>query len=241
MTRTKHMPLNPEKFEFDATVAPLFDDMAVRSIPGYAMCHEGIAATLIGLRYPPYSQVWDFGTSTGRALWSVRNGLQDPLLDYRGVDTSDAMLEQARAAVPFAEFSQHDLTQGLPPELERGNVAVAVYGWTLQFMPDFTSRWKLVKQTYDALCPGGVMFIFEKFLCSNDRHQLTSDRGYMWWRRANNYSLGEIKAKTLALRGSMKPWEHEELEAVLETCDESEWYWLYKQFHFGGVVVHKRA
>lgn len=239
-TKSKHFPANPEKFEFDAEVTALFDSMALRSIPGYAEAHEWIRNVLSACKYSAFSQVWDFGTSTGSALKAALTGLNDPQLEYLGCDISQSMLDSASQRNPYATFVNWDLSAGLPNQIRSGKVAVAIYGWTLQFLFDTTLRSELLRDTYDELCEDGKLFVFEKFNLIDSELQAAADKGYYWWRRKQGYAFDEIYAKSLALQKSMFPWEPEALENVLYNLPNARVDWLYRHYQFGGVLVTKR-
>lgn len=234
-----HIPADPQKFSFDAEVAEIFDDMAKRSLPGYDYAYARIREYAATLDIPKYSQVWDFGVSTGKGLQSVQLGARHPFIHYMGCDISDPMIAKAKANCPWAEIEHHDLTYGLPSRCEKDKVAIAIFGWTLQFVTDRigTRQW-LIRQAYDRLMPGGLLFVMEKFDIP-----LTLGEGlnnaYYKWRRDNGYSLVEIEAKSVALQAAMHPWTHFQLEKTLDGLKPSEWMWMYRLFNFGGVVIKK--
>lgn len=236
-----HYPAKPDKFEFDADVAGLFDNMALRSIPGYEYSYGMITGFTRSRYIPHYSQVWDFGTSTGRGLAAVMDGANHPYIRYMGCDISDPMLDQAQENCTWAEFVKHDLTQGLPAELERGNVSIAIYGWTLQFLEDKELRARLLRDTFDALAPGGVLFVMEKFADTGPFSSLLQDR-YISWRRDNGYSLPEIQAKNRALKGAMFPWEVTDLMLAMSQVDKvASVTTLFRLYSFGGFAFCKSA
>lgn len=239
-TSKQHYPANPDKFEFDAEVSAVFDSMALRSIPGYIEAHDWIRYTLSQESYPALSQVWDFGTSTGAALQAAMSGLSDPLIEYVGCDLSQDMLEIARQRNPAATFLHADLTKGIPAYVKPGKVAVAIFGWTLQFLSDFQLRESLIRDIYDSLCHNGKLFIFEKFALRDPKLSVASDRAYYWWRRHNGYTVPEIVAKTSALKNSMFPWSPESLEHVVYNLQDANVDWLYRQYQFGGMLITKR-
>jgi tRNA (cmo5U34)-methyltransferase len=227
------------RFVFDADVAAVFDDMAVRSIPGYNHAHDSIGAMVESVSLPDFTQVWDFGASTGKGLESVLLHAVNPLVHYYGCDTSQPMLEKARERLDVFEVNlfSHDLTTGLPRALRKWQVSVAIYAWTLQFIEDREIRRDLLRQTYEALAPGGMMFVFEKFVLADRQVNEVMQRAYMRFRRAS-YSLEEIEAKNRALANSMWPWAPEDRTTVLNTCG-ARWEWVYRQMNFGGVVAFK--
>jgi len=239
-TGIPHYPTNPDRFEFDGAVADVFDDMAVRSIPGYQQAHDLMGALVETASLPDYTQVWDFGVSTGKGLETVVAYSRNPLLYHYGVDVSEPMLAQARRRLdPFdvSGLFVHDLNKGLPEELKPGRVSVAIFAWTLQFLPDLTQRMLLLRQTWDALAPGGLMFVFEKFALTDPVVEEVMQRTYMRFRRTT-YSLGEIEAKSRALANAMWPWAPEHLTAALNGVG-ARWEWLYREMNFGGIVARK--
>lgn len=232
----KHFPADPTKFEFDAEVTKVFDNMAVRSIPGYREVLAHLSRILADSKLPTGSQVWDIGCSTGTGLMAAMTALDDPLLEYYGIDISQDMVARAAADIPMADIFVHDLRNGLPGGVEHGNVGLIMCNWTLQFLDSRALRRALIRDMYAALAPGGLLVICEKFKLSDPKMELAAQRGYLWWRRNNGYSVEEIIAKTIALQGSMHPWSPEQLEASLP---ETNWEWMYRLYNFGGVIVRK--
>ena len=83
-----------KQFEFDASVASVFDDMIGRSVPYYAASQKLIADFLAQI-LPQGASAVDLGCSTAStllALWRKRNDLA-----LKGVDNAPAMLQNARA------------------------------------------------------------------------------------------------------------------------------------------------
>jgi tRNA (cmo5U34)-methyltransferase len=237
---SKHYPVNPRKFEFDESVADIFPEMAVRSIPGYLEVYAHIEALLRQGEVPQYTQVWDFGCSAGHGLNTAAAGLAFDLVEFHGCDVSQAMVLKALGLVGDGTLVHlHDLKNGLPPALIKGKVGVAMFGWTLQFIGDQGLRIRLIKDAYDALVPGGYLFIMEKFRLEDYEETAAQQSYYKWRREVGGYTLAEIEAKSLALLGSMWPWPPEVLEQTLKELPGAKWSWLYRQFNFGGVVVRK--
>lgn len=236
---TVHFPRKADRFEFDGEVAEIFDDMAARSLPAYHYVYNLISDWVARNDLPHYSQVWDFGTSTGKGLVAVQRGAKHPYIHYLGCDISEPMIGKASAKCAWAQISQHDLNAGLPPQLEVGNVSVAMFGWTLQFLEDVLLRQRLLKDAFDALAPGGVLFVMEKFRDEGPFASIQQD-AYISWRRDNGYSLEEIRAKTVALRGAMYPWRVEDLLTTMSLVDGIESaVTLYRMFSFGGFAFVK--
>ena len=84
-----------DAFQFDATVADVFQDMIKRSVPGY-----GLILQLIGSfaeRYSqPNSNVYDLGCSLGASTLQLRQHVPSTC-HVVGIDSSSAMIERCQA------------------------------------------------------------------------------------------------------------------------------------------------
>jgi tRNA (cmo5U34)-methyltransferase len=240
----KHFPANPASFKFDAEVAEVFDDMARRSIPGYVEAHHVMGRMVERLPLPEFSEVWDFGVSTGTGLATVAASARTPLLYYRGCDVSEPMLDKARVRLEQdfnlrLKLVKHDLTFGLPETLTPGKLGVGIFAWTLQFLPCVVTRERLIIDAYRALVPGGALFIMEKFwLADTPLLDEVAQARYMRWRMDNGYTVEEIEAKTAALKHAMWPWQPYLLTELLTRLG-AKWEWTYRTMNFGGVVAVK--
>jgi tRNA (cmo5U34)-methyltransferase len=105
-----HFPAKPDRFEFDAEVAAVFDDMARRSIPNYLVAHEmhaALAAEHVARvaaatdpAEPP--SILDIGASHGEFFHALvrhyrRVGQPFPALDLTATDLSPEMCRRMRA------------------------------------------------------------------------------------------------------------------------------------------------
>lgn len=248
----KHIPKNPDRFVFDEEVTPIFDNMAQRSLPLYNHVYDMVGEVCSEIAFRPGDSVWDFGVSTGRGLHAVRNAVREPLVEYHGVDVSQPMLDVTAENCPWVgDLHQIDMeTDGLP--LDRiENMKVALWCWTLQFMEDFGTRRKLLAQTYDALEPGGILVLAEKWSHTIDVHYSdvatgctvhdAQNRLYMKFRRDNGYTAREILSKSHALRNSMWPWSRCHAVAALREAGfrHARIVPFYQQFTFGGIIAVK--
>ena len=69
------------KFTFDQKVVDVFDDMVLRSVPGYKQMIELIG--LAGRAYPVVnSNVYDLGCSTGAVTLSIASNLNQHLSKF---------------------------------------------------------------------------------------------------------------------------------------------------------------
>ena len=244
----KHIPKDPDKFVFDEEVAPIFDNMSVRSLPGYDHCYALMTSIMRDMEFKPNDQVWDFGVSTGKGLISCRDGIDEPLVDYWGCDVSEPMLKIARAKCPWGRFQSWDFeTTPAMPFTDIRQMKVAIWGWTLQFLKNSQLRQLLLKKSYDLLEPGGVLFLMEKWsdTCGIDEavtgFPATMQREYLKFRRGNGYTAQEIVAKSSALKHSMWPWSRAEAFQALYRSgfEQNKVFGLYQMYNFGGLIAFK--
>jgi len=234
-----HIPARADYFEFDASVADVFDNMAARSLPGYRHFWDMVTLVMSQRGLPHWTQVWDMGVSTGTGLDAVRRAVFHPYASFHGIDISEPMLEKAKQRCPYAELKVHDLLTGLP-EIEKGKAGVFIWGWTLQFIKGKEHRAALLRQCAEALHDDGIIFVAEKFDLSHDPELATAMQdAYISWRVGNGYTLEEIAAKQKALAGSMDPWTHEELLTAAAAAGLKAKP-IYRQFSFGGYALVRR-
>jgi len=83
----------PDKFEFNAAVANVFDDMLKRSIPFYQECQTMVVALAVEF-YRDDTFLYDLGCSTGTLLKQLAQTLPTNI-QLVGLDNSRPMLDQA--------------------------------------------------------------------------------------------------------------------------------------------------
>jgi tRNA (cmo5U34)-methyltransferase len=246
-----HIPKNPLHFSFDEEVTQVFDDMALRSLPGYEYVFTQVSALIRQMNLGEGDEVWDLGVSTGRGLMAARAACDSPYVAFHGADVSEPMLAKCAQKCPWAELHHFDLNGRIvPPEMRRSrNVKVVILAWTLQFLePDV--RQDILTDVYSCLAPGSFLFIMEKWrdTCAavepaENAVTSTLQTNYINWRRDNGYSLSEIVAKNRALANAMKVSSREETIAMLVKAgySKSDIFGLFQLYNFGGLVAQKRG
>lgn len=230
-------------FEFDNEVAEIFNNMAVRSIPGYQRAHKSIADIVGGLGYNGF-QIWDMGVSTGHGLRSIRDRLSFVFGDngrfsFHGCDVSTPMVEKARLTCPWATIHEHDLNHGLPDDMLRGKVQCVVFGWVLQFIRNEDVVASLLHDAWSRLAPGGVLFVMEKYRTGVEAIDDMNDASYHAFRLNNGYSAWEITEKTRALKNAMWPRHPDFASSILRASGADTILPLYNSLNFGGIVALK--
>lgn len=173
-------------FSFDENVAAVFPDMIARSIPGYPLMIENIGR--LARQYcQADSTIYDLGCATGTATLSMAKHVAANNCQIVGIDNSPAMVKQCQQ---FVSQYHHPC----PIKIECADItnyayqpsSVILMNFTLQFLaPD--ERQAMIQRIYDALLPGGVLILSEKFthedvigneLLVDLHHQFKGDNGY---------------------------------------------------------------
>ncbi len=200
----------PERFRFDENVARFFDDMVLRSIPGYM----DIALGTIDLCMPLTEKdrglkIYDLGCATGTLSTMILSHLPGKHRFY-AVDTSHAMLERCKANLASIQVD-HDL-HFVEKDIESvviKDADVVLLNFTLQFLP-IAKRLDLIKRIYAGLKKGGVFILSEK-----TRHPVASAQSvlesiYTKFKQHQGYSDLEISRKRKALEDVL----------VTESCEQ---------------------
>jgi tRNA (cmo5U34)-methyltransferase len=173
-------------FSFDENVAAVFPDMISRSIPGYPLMIENIGR-LAHQYCQPNSTIYDLGCATGTATLSMAKHVAVNDCQIVGLDNSPAMVKQCQQ---FVSQYHHPC----PVKIKCADITTFMYqpssvilmNFTLQFLAP-QHREAMLQRIYEALLPGGVLILSEKFthehelgneLLINLHHQFKSDNGY---------------------------------------------------------------
>ncbi len=146
-----------KQFEFDESVATVFDDMLERSIPFYKEVIT-LVCDLVKLHCQNDAKIIDLGCSTANTLLNLYKKSHE--YNLIGIDNSEAMLENAGKKISAyganIELINGDITK---EDLSGSNVIIANY--MLQFIRPLV-RDKFVKKIYDSLEEDGVFIFSEK-------------------------------------------------------------------------------
>ena len=189
---------------FDQRVVEVFPDMINRSVPGYQSILQGIGQ--LTQRFAQADSVlYDLGCSLGAATLAMRQGAKD-LTGVRivAVDNSAAMVERCRLHLDGYR-SDVPVTVECADirDIEMTNAAVVTMNFTLQFVPP-EQRQALLQRIYDALKPGGVLLLAEKFRSADTSMDDVLVDLHHEFKRANGYSELEISQKRAAIENVMR-------------------------------------
>ena len=221
-----------KKFEFDETVAAVFDDMLERSVPFYREVLD-LTVRLILRRKDERLRILDLGCSTARLLLELhRAGARGEL---RGIDNSIAMIERARKKC--AAFGAEEIVLELADILEapiRG-VDVVTANYTLQFIRPL-ERPALVRRIYEGLEEGGEFYFSEKVLFDDPRLDREMIEIYYDYKRKQGYSDYEIASKREALENVLIPFT---IEENLRLCREAGFTRVDTVFQWANFVTFR--
>ena len=215
-----------DKWEFNAEVTEVFDDMLARSIPDY----EGMRriTTELATRFAQEgTSIVDLGCSRGAALKPIMKALENVDVRYMGLEISDPMFEAAKKEIPNADVRKFDLREGYPKVISSVTLSIL----TLQFIP-IEYRQRIIQDVYDSLTPNGVFIFVEKILGADSYADNVFVNTYLDRKGNNGYTQEQINNKRKALEGVLVPvtdkWNKELLtDAGFKHVD---CYWRHLNF-----------
>src|SRR5262245_44132350 len=194
-----HMP-GGARWEFDQSVADVFDDMLRRSIPQHDVMRAAVNEVARAF-IRPGTDVIDLGCSRGETLAPLISEFGDAVR-YIGCDVSKPMLEVCRERFDgpiragMVDVRECDLRHDFP--VGRASVIFSVL--TLQFTP-IEYRRRIVEAARDHLVDDGAFILVEKVVGRSARLDRMLDDIYMGFKAANGYTQEEIARKKLSLEG----------------------------------------
>lgn len=221
-----------KKFEFDAQVASVFDDMLERSIPFYK---QSLTLCVDFLRLNAQDGViYDLGCSTGNLLLSLAPHTTATLI---GLDTSDAMIEHANLK---AKAYSADVTFKVADCMQEDFVESSAFvsNYTLQFIRP-PQRLGLVRKIHAALRDGGIFIVSEKMTSTDPLLDSQMIEYYHAYKQNNGYSKTQIARKREALENVLIPYTLQENLHLLQESGFRHTEVLFKWVNFGMLIARK--
>ena len=223
-------------FEFNATVANVFEDMISRSVPGYSLLLRmiGLYADIF---VQPASRVYDLGCSLGAASLVIADQIAEKGCEIVAVDNSAAMIEKCKAHPPAAvpiEWRCEDIRES---RIE--NASMVVLNLTLQFLqPD--ERPALLRRVHEGLSAGGILVLSEKILFDDAAENRRMTQLYQGFKKTMGYSDLEISQKRNALENVLVPDSDSQHRQRLEASGFGEVYQCFRGFNFVSYLAIKK-
>lgn len=245
-------------FAFDEKVGPIFDDMAKRSIPGYAQNMKMMVEFLIRLLFEEGFEekknqqkiFYDLGCSTGSLLVLLYNrllslkNLKSTKLKLIGIDSSQAMINQAlkkekklkKKSPVEINFLKEDLLQFLP---SKTHLADGIFlNYTLQFIKP-NLRQKLLKNIYQSLKKGAPFFLSEKVVEKDEKISRLFEEQHLLFKKMQNYSDLEISAKRKSIENFLIPQTLEKYTTQLKKAGFKRITIMNKWYNFASIIAFK--
>ncbi|MCR8677590.1 carboxy-S-adenosyl-L-methionine synthase CmoA [Campylobacter sp. S4:11] len=223
-----------KQFEFDKSVASVFDDMVSRSVPFYTQ-NLKLIVELIDHFAPQNARICDLGCSTASLLLALYEKRKDFLLS--GVDEANAMLEIAKSKCQAfgarVEFYQKNLDDF---EFFKNDVFIATY--TLQFIRP-PKRQELVDKIYQNLNENGIFVLSEKILYEDVKIAKKMIQIYEQYKLEQGYSKLEISSKREALENILIPYTQNENITMLKKAGFSKVESVFKWVNFETFIAFK--
>lgn len=221
-------------FEFNDTVANVFQDMISRSVPGYALLLHmiGLYADIF---IQPGSRVYDLGCSLGEATLVIADRAGDIDCEIVAVDNSAAMIskcEQLQAPGKI-RWRCEDIRQ-----TEISNASMVVLNLTLQFLPP-EERFVLLHKIQQGLNPGGILVLSEKVVFDDAKESERMVQLYQGFKKTMGYSDLEISQKRNALENVLIPDSETQHLQRINDAGFDEIYQCFRSFNFISYLAIK--
>jgi len=223
-----HMP-RKARWEFDQSVADVFDDMLRRSIPQYEVMRS--AVNEVARRFAkPGTDIIDLGCSRGETLAPLVSEFGDRC-HYVACDVSQPMLEVCRERYAnlirsgVVDVRECDLRQDFPP----GRASVIMSVLTLQFTP-IEYRRRIIEAARGQIVDGGAFILVEKVFGRSAVLDRMLEDIYLSFKAKNGYTQEEIARKKLSLEGVLVPLDASQNYTMLKESGfrsvECFWRWM---------------
>ncbi len=229
-------PLSEVKaFEFNDTVAGVFQDMISRSVPGYALLLRmiGLYASIF---VQPGSRVYDLGCSLGEASLVIADQSAGIDRDIIAVDSSSAMIDKCRQHPVKAQDIEWRCADIRATDIS--NASMVVLNLTLQFLPP-AERLALLQKSFNGLRADGVLVLSEKVVFADATENQRMQQLYQGFKKTMGYSDLEISQKRNALENVLIADDEQQHQERLKTAGFSEIYQCFRGFNFVSYLAIK--
>ena len=223
-----------KKFEFDETVASVFDDMLSRSVPYYNDVINLLCSLILANKKDNLS-ILDLGSSTAKLLIELHKRA-DFNIKLKGIDNSPAMIKRALSKAK-AFGANINLIEGDILEYPISNEDIIVSNYTLQFIRPI-KRPPLVKKIYNGLNENGQFYFSEKVVFHDSKLDKIMIDIYYDYKRSQGYSDYEISAKREALENVLIPFT---IDENIQMCHEAGFKRVDTVFQWANFVTFRAS
>lgn len=223
-----------KQFEFDESVASVFDDMLERSIPFYKDVIN-LICDFIKLHVKDDALIVDLGCSTANTLLHLYQ--KSHSYNLVGIDNSKAMLENAKKKV-MAYGASIELIEADITEYELKNVDIVIANYMLQFIRPL-KRGDFVKSVYNGLNEDGIFIFSEKIIFDDKVLNKQMIDLYYKFKKSQGYSEFEISQKREALENVLIPYSEEENRQMIKDAGFKSVETIFKYGNFVTFLAKK--
>ncbi len=226
------------KWEFNADVTEVFDDMLTRSIPGFNDMRE--LSTALACEFAQDgTAIVDLGCSRGGSLAPILE-IRLHRNKYIGIEISEPMREAAKQR--FANLPPNIdikiLGMDLREEFPNVKSSVILSILTIQFIP-IEHRQEVLRKCFLSLDEGGAMILVEKVLGNDSYSNNLFIKLYYDLKGRNGYTEEQINSKRKALEGVLVPVTSNWNEELLFTAGFSKVEMFWRNLNFAGWIAVK--
>lgn len=223
-----------KQFEFDESVASVFDDMIARSVPFYSVSTE-LIVNLLAKTLAKNAKVIDLGCSTANLL--INLATKRPDLKLFGIDNSAAMIDIAtNKATAFGvriNLSKEDILRAKFNKFD-----CVILNYTLQFIRPI-KRAEFVRKIYENLNPNGIFVFSEKLIYEDKFLSANLIEIYENYKEQQGYSAYEIAQKRKALENVLIPYTQKENEQICQDAGFGLVECIFKWANFASFIAQK--
>ena len=223
-----------KQFEFDESVASVFDDMVSRSVPFYKQTQE-LIVLFLSKRLEQGAKVVDLGCSTATTLLELYRLRPD--LELVGLDSSPAMLQRATNR-DYVYGAKLNLIEAVILEYDYGKADAVLLNYTLQFIRPI-KRDDFVKKIFASLEYDGLFVFSEKLVYDDKKLDLEMINIYQEYKEAQGYSKFEIAQKRQALENVLIPYSENENKELCKNAGFCNVETLFKWANFASFIAFK--
>jgi len=183
-------------FTFDYEVTEVFDDMVLRSVPGYKLMIE-LVGLMSRIYVKPNSNIYDLGCSTGSVTKTILENSNCNDIKIYAVDSSKDMIKKCKKNLKKDCSKINFINQSIE-DLKIKNASMVVMNLTLQFIKP-SVRQIVINKIFEAMNQGGVLVISEKILENNQLLGRQFHNLHERFKKENGYSSLEIAQKRTSL------------------------------------------
>lgn len=225
-------------FEFNDTVASVFDDMIQRSVPFYSEIIKN-QALLSSRFYKDNTKIYDLGCSNGNYASALISTMKDRNFKLTAIDNSSPMIDLfIKRTDGFGSAGRIEALVADIRDIEFEKSSVVVANLTLQFIPP-QDRDNIINRIYKSLIPGGIFLLTEKTVNESNELAELQQEIYYGFKEKNGYSTIEISRKREALENVLIPETIECHKKRLANAGFEKIELWFKWYHFAAFLCVK--